>query len=454
MDRNSNHWAQHEFRHLKLGDSRLDDRATSILTNALAQPSAPINQAQQDSIAAKAAYRFFRNPKVTPEKIFSSHQYNTALRIQGHQRILVLQDSCFYNFNSHLATDGLGHIGTGSYGLVQHHALAVTTNGLPLGKLYERLWSRTGKKNKQRQLEPLEEKESYKWIEALEQCQLNAPIGTELIHVGDAESDFFEFFLHAKAMKAKFLVRSSWARKIADSDFTLKDYYTQALFAGTQEVQVSRKQGEYPARVANISIYYAPVTIQNPVYLFDSRGIDAELSLWVIYAIEESPPEGSKAIAWTLLSNVDIATGADAVERVKWYQKRWMIEVYHKTIKSGCRVEDCRLNDSEKLRRYIALMGIVAWRIMWMTYISRTEPKEKCTKVLTMVEWRALHCKITGKTTTPKRVPTVDTVIKQIAQLGGYLNRRSDGPPGVITIWRGWIRLQDALDIWVPCMEL
>ncbi len=143
-----------------------------------------------------------------------------------------------------------------------------------------------------------------------------------------------------------------------------------------------------------------------------------------------------------------MASFDDAHQVIQWYCCRWQIEVFHKVLKSGCRVEICRLQTADRLYNFIALMSVIAWRLHWMTYINRCQPDLPCTVALTTIEWEALYIRIHKSTRLPDTVPTVRQAVRWIAQLGGFLGRKSDGEPGVTTLWRGWQRLQDIAATW------
>ncbi|MEJ2737358.1 MAG: IS4 family transposase, partial [Anaerolineae bacterium] len=153
-------------------------------------------------------------------------------------------------------------------------------------------------------------------------------------------------------------------------------------------------------------------------------------------------------IEWLLLINLPVDDFEDAVQVIEWYCCRWQIEVYHKVIKSGCRVEDCRLQTADRLQNYIALMSVIAWRLHWLTYINRVKPDLPCTVVLTPVEWQALYMRIHHTTSLPESPPTVHQAVRRIAKLGRFLGRKQDGEPGITVIWRGWQRLQDIAATW------
>jgi len=149
-----------------------------------------------------------------------------------------------------------------------------------------------------------------------------------------------------------------------------------------------------------------------------------------------------------LLTNIQIRTLEEAIEKVNWYKLRWRIEGFHKVLKSGCRIEDCRLQNAERLIRYITLMCVIAWRLFWLTYMNRQSPNAPCSIVLTEHEWKALYCKIKKTTQPPDEPPKLREAMRWIAQLGGFLARKCDGEPGMVTLWRGWQRLADIAEDW------
>jgi hypothetical protein len=149
-----------------------------------------------------------------------------------------------------------------------------------------------------------------------------------------------------------------------------------------------------------------------------------------------------------LLSNIEVADFKTAVERIEWYVLRWLIEIYFKILKSGCRVEQTLLASGERLKRYLALISVVAWRLFWLTYVNRQDSEASCRSILTEDEWQALYCKVRKTTVLPDHPPTAHEAIRWIAQLGVFLGRKHDGEPGVTVLWRGWQRLNDIVATW------
>ena len=167
------------------------------------------------------------------------------------------------------------------------------------------------------------------------------------------------------------------------------------------------------------------------------------MTVWAVLAREATPPAGAAGVEWLLLTSVPVTTAAAALARLAWYACRWGIEVWHKVRKSGCRSEAKQLQDAARLHRCLALSSVVAWRILWATLLGRTAPDLPCTVLLTTVEWQARSCRIQQTTLLPSRLPTVGQVVRWLAELGGYLARASDGPPGPTVLWRGFRHLAD-----------
>ena len=165
--------------------------------------------------------------------------------------------------------------------------------------------------------------------------------------------------------------------------------------------------------------------------------------MWAVEAHEENAPEGVEAVSWMLLTTVEVATCQAALERLQWYTCRWEIEVYHKVLKSGCRIEKRQFSDIAAIKRYLALDSIVGWRVLFLTMLGRQLPDMPATAILEAHEWQALYCFIHKTDTPPSQPPTLKEATHWIGQLGGFLGRTSDRDPGVTTVWRGLQRLAD-----------
>jgi len=450
-------WCEEELSTVDLGDKRLDWRIREVATKLAAQPMASINQACEDWADTKAAYRLFANQRVTDEKILKPSQQRTRERMQEYALVLAVQDTTFLDYTRHFKTQGLGPIGTQQQnlsGLVMHSTLAFTPAGMPLGLLTQEIWARSEEEeqltDEERKKRPIEEKESYKWLKALQETVHWTPSGVQVVTVCDREADIYEFFVEAQEAKTGLLVRAAQNRAVMDAEMGLLwDRVEGAVPVRYLKVQVPAKAKE-PAREAVVSVRFRSVKLRPPWRpKVEGRDPLSPVLLDAVLVQEVEPPAKMTPVEWMLLTNVPVHSAEDAVERVCWYRQRWPIEVFHKVLKSGCKVEDCRLGKGERLIPYLTLSSIIAWRLYWLTHINRHFPDASCIAILADHEWRALYATIHRTSTPPKEMPTVRQAVRWIAQLGGFLGRKGDGEPGPTVTWRGWQRLSDIADTWL-----
>ena len=452
-------WCLDEFAAVELQDARLNYRCGELAVQLAMQPQGPINQACEDWADTKAAYRFFDNDKATSERIQAPHQQRTVERMAQYQRVLAVQDTTFLNYTLHPQTKGLGPIGKKSQqqrGFGLHSTLVITPEGMPLGVLNQAVFIRPEAEPSHRpeecRLLPIEAKESYRWLQAFEQTLTLAPAGVEVITVCDREADIYEMFAFAQKQQAPLLVRASSDRALLDEEVgKLWPKVERRPIAGYLTVHIPGND-KRPARDARVSVRYVSITLRPP---WRPHGLKLPaVTLNAILVCEENPPADiDEPIEWLLLTNTPVTSFEEAYRVIGWYCGRWQIEVFHKVLKSGCRVEACRLETADRLCRFVALMSVIAWRLHWMTYINRCQPDLPCTLVLTTIEWEALYMRIHKSNQLPDTVPTVRQAVRWMAQLGGFLGRRSDGEPGVTTLWRGWQRLQDIAATWYLVKE-
>ncbi len=230
----------------------------------------------------------------------------------------------------------------------------------------------------------------------------------------------------------------------------LWDHICKQPEAGSYQIEIPRRAKTKhcearAARTAVVAVKFGTFNM-NPPRNHPKHGDEKlpDIEMNAVHVREVRPPEGEEPVEWMLLTNHPVASFDDACEKIRWYGLRWRIEMYFKVLKSGFRVEACRLASAERLIRYLAVMSIVAWRTFMITLVARTNPNMPCTKFLAQQEWRVL-CLINKKVNDP---PTIGEAVTWIAKLGGYLDRKGDGPPGTITLWRGWKRLTDLTAGW------
>lgn len=453
-------WWLREFENINLGDERLKKRLVKTAVQLASQPTQPINQACEGWADTKAAYRLFKNEKMDMKEILRVHSLRTRERLKSCPTIIAATDKSYINYDSHQKTKGLGLIGSNqkhqTQGLIMQTSIAVTTDGMPMGILDQRIWARNkfpqNRSHKVKSIK-IEKKESFSWIKSLEKtAELMSDTNVHVVTVADRESDIYEFIAHANFLNVSFVIRAAWDRALLNKNNELAGYLWEHMGrqkrAGVMKVEAPTRGANEPARTATVNIYFSRVSIRRPQKdRFNSKStLPEKTEVDVVWVKEVDAPKNATELEWMLLTNVRVSNSKDAAERVHWYKLRWTIEVFHKILKSGCQVESCRLQTGERLMRYLTLFSIIAWRLHWMTHMNRINPDLPCDQILSENEWRALFCKINRTDNPPKKPPTIREAIRWIASLGGFLGRKGDLEPGTITLWRGWQRLYDITD--------
>jgi hypothetical protein len=446
-------WLHQEFGGARLGDRRLEDRLLQIGGDFFAKPEAGIPEACGGSKAKiKAAYRFLTHESVTMEAILEPHRRATIARMREEPVALVVEDSSSLNFTAHPATEDIGPIDTGEpgrgttadgpQGLILHSASVFRPDGLALGVLYANCIRRDpaehGKK-KQRAQKAIEEKESYKWFEALGPAQEAASQcpNTRMVVTADREADIYEFLLEVEKRKLDLLIRAREDREVtqveAASLAPMADYASlnrlwpqmgRVAEAGRIKVEIPRR-GNRMKRTADVGVRYARVTFAPPQ---GKRGLPP-FTTWIVWAKEVSkPPYGVEPLEWMLITTVPVHFFDDAVERIRWYACRWNIEVFHRTIKSGCKTEDRRLGLADRIEACLAIDLVVAWRIQHLTWLSRAEPDAPCTIAYEDDEWKAVMA-FTTRRPAPETPPTMQETTRTVAKLGGFVSSKAYPDP-------------------------
>ena len=447
-------WAQEEMGGADLGDRRLNRRLVSIVRDFYARPQGSVPQASQGRAKTKAAYRFFDHPQVDMHKVLEPHYQATEQRLQREAVVLAVQDTTSLNYTAHPGTEGLGPIGyrlDRGLGLILHDTMAFSVQGTPLGLLDTQCWARDGQqfgKKKTRHQRPIQDKESYKWLKSyqkLAEVQRRCP-KSRLVSVGDGEADIYELFeLALRDPKGPgLLVRAFQNRALSAEQGHLWEALLQRPVSGMQELTVPRK-GQRPARVAHMAVRFARLRLKPPQGKLHLK----ELSIWAILSKEEDAPEGVEPLEWMLLSSLEVAGFEPAVEKIAWYTQRWGIEVYHRTLKSGCKIEERQLGSADRIEACLAVDMIVAWRIFHLAKLGRQTPDVPCTVYFEAAQWKALVTYVTRNGIPPPQPPSLREAMRMTASLGGFLGRKCDKEPGTKSLWIGLQRLDDLTAMWL-----
>ena len=440
-------WAANEFGAAALGDARRTARLVALAEALGTRPAASLPEACGSRAALKAAYRFFDTDEVTPEAVLASHVRASYARLAAVPLVLAAQDTTLLDWTHHPATTGLGPLGSAQrQGLLVHSTLALTPERVPLGVLAQEVWAREADTFGQlpdQHTRGIAEKESRKWrtsLAAVVAAHTACP-QTHFVSVGDREADVYDLFIAARPVGVDLLVRATQDRAITDPDHRrLRAAVATAPVAATVTLHLPRRAHQ-PARQASLTVRWRAVTLRPPARRA-SEGLP-RVAVWVVWAVEDAPPPGQEPVAWLLLTTVPVADTDAALARLAWYACRWGIEVWHKILKSGCRIEARQLATADRLRRCLALYSVLAWRVLWATMLARALPDAPCTALLDDAEWQALYCVIHHTSAPPTAPPPLREAVRWLAQLGGFLGRTRDGDPGVTALWKGFQHLAD-----------
>ena len=424
-------WVAEELAGLELGDARRNRRLIKLVEDLAAQPTASIPLASGGWAEVKAAYRLLNNPALDWRDLLEVHTVRTGERLQGHPVVLCLQDTTEADFTSQPGIAGLGRLSyEAQHGLYVHPTLVVTPEGMALGVIDAWMWAREPK-------EVAQVKESTRWLEGYEivaDWAAQVP-GTRLVYVADREGDIRALMDLAarRGHPADWLVRAQHNRNTALGD-KLWDRLARTEPLGEVEFMLPAAPGRTARRVRQ-TLYSERVTLPA------QRGAPA-LAVTAILAREEHPPVGEKALEWRLLTNRLAETLEQVVELIEWYRRRWLIEIFFRILKSGCRIEALQLGTLERLERALVIYLIIAWRILHLVTWGRDCPELPCEVVFDPEEWQAAWI-VAYRRPPPDTPPTLNMMVRLIAGFGGFLGRKSDGHPGPKAIWQGMQRVRE-----------
>lgn len=398
--------------------------------------------------------------KTSFAKIISPHCSMTACSVSSQEMTLSVGDTTFLDYEGiKQKRQGYGSQGRGGNGLLLHSALAVDPEqGQPLGLLWQKVWNRqhrpkppkneTSRQKKKRQTKArktarerlFEEKESYRWVEALQAVEKAVGPSTRIIHVFDREGDIAEVFERLNTLdNTGLVVRASHNRCLEHDPNRLWEKLEAQSVQFEYEIDLPKTKGR-SARTAKLAVRCCLVELQRPARLAASQ----PLQVYAVYATEVAPPEGEEPVSWMLLTSEVVTTVEMAQTILRWYTYRWRVEEYHKVLKSGTQVERYRLA-SEGMKTLLGFLCVTAVELLRVTYLERTQPQLPAQDVLTPLQIKVLIAK------TPKvpKTLTVAWAVQAVARLGGYLEHRRNTPIGIQVLWKGWAKLNDLIEGWL-----
>jgi hypothetical protein len=477
-------WIEQEMATAALGDQRLNRRLCKILERCFARPMASLKAAMSGWAEVVAAYRFFDHEKVTVDNILEPHRAAILERVKPQPRVLVIQDTTEIDYTAKTKLKGSGPLGIDTLrGFFAHTQYVVSAQGLPLGVWHSDIYARTldpnrPDKQKDRKQRPPEERESYRWVEGYrEACKLAEAVPeVEVISQADREGDIYDVFAERERRLEKGQAAPHWLirckhteRKLQtphyesaeeecsgpDGDKLLERVKNSPLL-GTRIFEVkrtvknkkikgNRKKVTRPARTVTLEVRVAKIELRPP---WRKGAKLAPVTIWVVLAQEIDPPADQEAICWILLTSLEVNDLAAASEILDLYLVRWEIEVFHRVLKTGCRVEELQLKKDERIQPAIALYMIVAWRVLYLMKLGRECPDLPCDVVFEREEWQAIVVLVKGREALGPTPPSLREMVRMVAGFGGFLARKHDGEPGAESMWIGLSRLRDFAFCW------
>lgn len=452
----------------EFGDARLNQRARNMAELLGQYPNISIPAALKSRADIEGAYRFFNNEQVNPERILQPHIEATYQRINSVDFALLVQDTTEIDLTRpQQQVEGAGPMDCESRrGAFFHPMIAFDAAGVPLGIVGQKSWTREEisrasdlEKAERRRRTPIEKKESYRWIEGV-QCAARTASAcpeTVCVCVGDSESDIYDVFAAATASDQKnlhLLVRAGQNRNTTEGQDWV-DQVRQTAKIGHQTVTVrariaktntakSARSRSRDARIAELEIRKATIELRRPLH--GGRQLPASIHVNAVLCEETNPPTGADPIRWMLVTTLPIDSDADVQRVISAYCVRWQIEVYFRTLKSGCKIEQRRFETIDRVLNSLAFFSVIAWRVMYVCHLGRECPEMDCEVMFEASEWKSVYS-VLGKTIPKEGCPSLNEVVRAIARLGGFMNRPADHP-GTQTLWVGLQRSYDLSNAW------
>jgi hypothetical protein len=457
-----------ELRGCDFGDERLNKRACKVIHILGQKPNISIPSAFTTRADIEACYRLMDNENVSIDKVLQPHIEATYQRMKQTDYVVLVQDTTELDLTRpQQQVEGAGLMDCETRrGAFYHPMVAFNLAGVALGLVGQKNWTRESlsklsdaEKSKERRKTPIEDKESYRWLEGLEaakQAALSCP-ETTCVCTGDSEADIYELFVaHSQCNTAnlQLLVRAGQNRNTTDQ----KDWKAQVRATakiGTQSVcirareakigvKTSARTASREARTAELEIRKATINVARPAN--SSAKLPKSATVNVVLCEETNPPAGEEPICWMLVTTLPIATDEDVQRVIRSYCIRWQIEVYFRTLKSGCRIEYRRFESIDRVLNCLAFLSIVAWRLMYICHMGRECPDIDCEVIFEPSEWKSVYVTL-GLKLPETGCPTLNEAVRAIARLGGFMDRPKN-EPGTQTLWVGLQRCYDLSNAW------
>lgn len=472
-------WVDRELESAELLDKRLEARFKVLLDSLSQHSQASIPAACDARSEMVAAYRFFDNDKVTFESVLAPHIESSCQRVSKQKVALLVQDTTELDVTRpHSTMQGTGPLHNGTRnGALLHLLHAFTVDGTPLGTVYGQAWTRPARDTKQPQVKrgssekrlqcarkPFEEKESVRWLHTAQQCRElkeHCP-KTQLVMLADREADISQVIDYCSAQhNFDWILRSEGSRVLHKNNKTevststhealakTKPLFTRTIDIrqrhswGSETVKHRPGKADRRARTIDVTVHAGQLLLNDP-----RPGKPDGIQVNAVLVRENTPNKKDEPLEWLLLTSLPIKSRQAVELIIEYYLMRWMVEIFFKVLKSGCRIETRRFEHVDRFLPALSLYLIVAWRSLYICRISRAAPNRPCTVLYSSAEWQSCWM-IVKKQRPPSNPPKLMEMTKLIAQLGGYVVRSGAAPPGPQTVWIGIQRMHDFANAWL-----
>lgn len=441
--------------HADLGDPRRVARAQQVVARLATTPGASLPEALVTDAELEGAYRLFNNERVTFERLFDAHALSTVERARDCEQVLAIHDTTTCTFR-HADPREVGYLNTGKPGFLLHLTMLVDAKQWrrPLGLTHAEVLSRRKQPRRGRskhemsggETKKLANKEFLRWRRGISITETRLEhSGASVIHIADRESDSYELMASCLAAGHRFIFRAKSCRTV-DRDgqnIGIREFVVEeGRVVLEREVPLSRRLGAtLPAkrkahppresRIAKLCFSTTEVTLRRP-NIVSARVAPPTITINALHVFELDPPTGQEPVDWLLYTTEPIRTRRQIEHVVDSYRCRWLIEELNKALKTGCVVQERKLESFDALTTMLALSLPIAIELLALRTLARSDEKAPATMVLSEQELEALR--YISHRPLPSR-PTIQDALWCIAGLGGHI--KNNGPPGWQVLQRG-----------------
>ena len=469
---NMANWVKTELSDISTGDTRIDSRAIHTVSIFADNFEDSIPEASPTHKELTGAYRMLDNDRLEPRHILEPHMKSTIARAEEYASVTIAHDTTEIVVNH--SVEGMGKTTTKKCGCYAHASMAFSPNGTPLGLINTKIWTRDSSRTTRKKLGkeecakiPFEKRESFKWIQGVMSV---APLAEaypdkEWINVCDSESDMYSFYEYCEElglpnfhyviracqdMRMTLLTQDSSEKPVSlrqqierHSTGKPADCYRLPIREREAAVFPRNRHHAQTQRMATVEVRRFSVYLCSPVKSRKNTSVRVN----VVHIKEKGSSKIKNPIEWILLTSLPVATRKQLRRVREAYEQRWQIELYFRTLKSGCNVEKRRLRTYSRFAKCLSIYMIIAWRINYITYIARSNPNASCETVFHKKEWQAVEAYFNNGKVGRTKPPKLTELILKIARLGGYKQRKT--PPGIETIWRGLNTMGNIVSCWI-----